>query len=108
MSPSKFLKSTLLPAKISNSADDSNRKTKGTFVEVTVFTGIEMNELQNEVAEALCWLRLLMMAVTELHWFGLLLTSSFSSFGALSTEPHRARKTSTLKYFIIENTRIEY
>lgn len=62
-----------------------------------------MYELQNEVAEALCWLRMLMMAVTDLHWSELLLTSSFSDFGALSTELDSARMANTMEYFMIRN-----
>lgn len=108
VSPSKFSTSMLRPARISDSADGFNRKMRGTFVEVTVFTGTEMNERQNEVAEALCWLRMLMMAVTDLHWLEVLLISSFSDFGALSAEPHSARKTSALECFMIGTIRTKY
>lgn len=56
------------------------------FVEVTVATGIEMNKLQNEVAEAWYWLRMLMMTVTASQSFGLLILRSLSGLG----EPNAA------------------
>ena len=58
-----------------------------TFVEVTVLIGIELNELQNEVAEALYWLRMPMMTVTALHSSTLPISRSFPGFDALSAEP---------------------
>lgn len=62
-----------------------------------------MNELQNEVAEAWYWLRTLMMAVTALHSFTLLISRSFSEFGALSAEPPSARRERTAKDLMIDS-----
>ena len=45
-----------------------------------------MNELQNEVAEALYWLRMLMITVTAPQSFGLLILRSLSRLG----EPNAA------------------
>lgn len=52
--------------------------------EVTVF---ERKELQKDVAEALYWLRTLMMTVTALHSSRFLALRSFSVAGALMTNP---------------------
>ena len=60
--------------------------------EVTVFTGTEMKELQNDVAEALYWLRTLIMTVTALHSSTFLILRSFSGAGALNAEPLNAKR----------------
>ena len=59
--------------------------------EVTVLTGIE-KELQNDVAEALYWLRTLIMTVTALHSSTFLILRSFSGAGALNAEPLNAKR----------------
>ena len=71
-----------------------------TLVEVTVLTGIEMNELQKEVAGALYWLRMLIMAVTEARPFALLALSSFSGLGAHRADPHKVKRENTVKLFM--------
>lgn len=50
-----------------------------------------MKELQKEVAEALYWLRILIMTVTALHSSTSLILRSFSGAGALRADPLRAR-----------------
>ena len=50
-----------------------------------------MNELQKEVAEALYWLRILIMTVTALHSSTPLILRSFSGAGAPRADPLRAR-----------------
>ena len=51
-----------------------------------------MKELQKEVAEALYWLRILIMTVMALHSSTFLTFRSFSGAGALSVEPLRAKR----------------
>ena len=53
-----------------------------TVAEVTVFSGIDMNELQKDVAGAWIWLRMLTMIVTGLHTSTLLISRPFSRAGA--------------------------
>ena len=73
-----------------------------TFVEVTVLIGIEMNELQKEVAEASYWLRMLMMTVTALHSFTLLISRSFPGIGALRADPPSASQERMGKDLMIQ------
>ena len=60
--------------------------------EVAVFTGIDMKELQKDVAGALIWLRILMMTVTGLHTSTLLTSRAFSwAVGTPRAGPVKAR-----------------
>ena len=52
------------------------------MAEVTVFSGIDMKELQKDVAGAWSWLRILIITVTGLHTSTLLIARSFSWAGA--------------------------
>lgn len=63
-----------------------------TTTEVVVLTGIEMNELQNEMAEALYWFRTLTIEVTSSHLF-----ESVAEVEALSTEQLNARRVKVVK-----------
>ena len=58
-----------------------------TFTKVEVLTGIEMKELQKEMADALYWLRTLTTEVTSLHLF-----ESVAEVEAPSTEQLNARR----------------
>ena len=53
-----------------------------TVAEVTVFSVIDMKELQKDVAGAWIWLRILIITVTGLHTSTLLISRSFSWAGA--------------------------
>ena len=53
-----------------------------TVAEVTVFNGIDMKELQKDVAGAWIWLRILIITVTGLQTSTLLIARSFSWAGA--------------------------
>jgi hypothetical protein len=77
-------------------------------VEVAVLTGIERNELQNEVAGALYWLRILMMAVTALHSSRLLMSRCGPEFGALKVELSSARSGKSVDNFIMACTRVTW
>lgn len=62
--------------------------------EVTVF---DMKELQKDDAEALYWLRTLIMTVTALQSSRFLTMRSFSGAGALRTDPLIAKMTERLR-----------
>ena len=66
-----------------------------------------MNELQNDVAGALCWLRILMIAATDLHWLALLILSSFPDLGASSAEPPMTRRQRIMQTFMISRGEIQ-
>ena len=70
------------------------------MVEVTVLIGIETNELQKDIAGALCLLIMLMMTETEVHVLALLTLSSFSGLGAPRTKPQNAIKENPVKCFM--------
>lgn len=66
--------------------------------QVVVLTGIEMNELQNEMAEDLYWLRTLTIDVTSLHLF-----ESAAADEAQSNKQLSARRIEMMMDGIITN-----
>ena len=52
------------------------------MAEVIVFSGMDIKELQKDVAGAWIWLRILIMTVTGLHTSTLLISRSLSWAGA--------------------------